>query len=156
MTATENSNSEFQAYEIGYLVLPSIAEDKLSAVVDKIKAIVARAGGKELDGEAPFMLDLAYTMSKTVGASRYVANEAYLGGLKFDLEPSKALEVKAAVEKIDEILRLLLIKVPREATFSFAKAQALLAEKEAREKQDKADAELAEETPRAASEAVVE
>jgi ribosomal protein S6 len=142
-----------QVYEVGYLILPSLAEEKLSTVVEKIKAAFERAGGKELDGEAPFLQDLAYTMSKTVGASRYVVNEAYLGWVKFELEPSKALEVKAELEKIDELLRFLLIKAPKETSFSFAKAQALLAEKEAKEREQKA----ASEEPNSPSvEAVVE
>jgi ribosomal protein S6 len=122
-----------QVYEVGYLILPSIAEEKLSDVVEKIKAVFAHSGGQELDGETPFLQPLAYTMAKTVGASRYVVNEAYLGWMKFELEPEKALEAKMALEKIDELLRFLLIKAPRETTFTFAKAKALLAEKEAKE-----------------------
>lgn len=136
-----------QVYEIGYLILPSLAEEKLSAVVDKIKAAFAQAGGQELDGEAPFLQPLAYTMSKTVGASRYVVNEGYLGWMKFDLEPAKALEVKAELEKVDELLRFLLIKVPRETSFTFAKAKALIAEKEAKEKEDRASSEEANSSP---------
>jgi ribosomal protein S6 len=123
-----------QFYEIGYLILPSIPEDGLSAVVDKIKAVVAKSGGKELEGEAPFKQDLAYTMSKTVGASRYVVSDAYLGWFKFELDPASALEVKTAVEKLDEVLRALMIKVPKETTFTFAKARELLAEAEAEAK----------------------
>lgn len=122
-----------QVYEVGYLILPSIAEEKLGDVVAKIKDILTKAGGKELDSEAPFLQSLAYTMSKTVGASRYVVNEAYIGWMKFELEPGKALEAKMALEKIDELLRFLLIKAPRKTTFTFAKAKALLAEKEAKE-----------------------
>jgi ribosomal protein S6 len=133
MANTEETKAESQVYEIGYLVLPSIGEDKVGGVVSKIKEAVAASGGQELEGEEPFMIDLSYTMSKTVGASKYVANEAYLGWLKFEIEPSKALEVKMALEKIDELLRFLLIKAPRETHFTFEKAKALLAEKEAKE-----------------------
>lgn len=122
-----------QVYEIGYLILPSIAEDKLGAVIDKIKAVFEKAGGQPLDGEAPVKIDLSYTMSKTVGASRYVVTEAYLGWMKFEMDPSKALEAKMALDKVDELLRFLLIKAPRESAFTFAKAQALITEREAKE-----------------------
>ena len=118
-----------QVYELGFLILPSIAEGELVSVVGKIKAVVEKAGGVEVAGEAPFKYPLSYTMSKTVGASRYVVNDAYIGWIKFELEPSQALEVKLGVEKISEILRSLLIKAPRETTFTFEKAKALLAEK---------------------------
>src|SRR3990167_2422584 len=119
-----------QIYEIGYLILPSLPEEGVVAVLAKLKEAVTQAGGEEAGGEEPFKYDLAYTMSKTIGASRYVVSDAYPGWLKFELDPTKALELKAAVEKLDEILRFLLVKVPRDSTFTFAKAKAFLAEKE--------------------------
>ena len=124
-----------QVYELGYLILPSIAEDALSGVVDKIRALVNEAGGKEIDSEAPFKQSLAYSMSKTIGASRYVLTDAYLGWIKFEVEPAKIAVVKTGVEKIAEILRFLLIKARRETTFTFAKAKALV-EEEVAEKED--------------------
>jgi len=117
-----------QIYELGYLILPSIAEDALSSVIDKIRVLIHEAGGKEVDSEAPFKQSLAYSMSKTIGASRYVLTDAYLGWIKFETEPAKIATVKAGVEKIAEILRFLLIKAHRETTFTFAKAKALVEE----------------------------
>ena len=128
MANTEESN----IYELSYLILPSIPEDKVGEVVLAIKGIVAKVGGTEIDGEAPFKQDLAYQMSKTVGSSKYVVNDAYLGWLKFELEVAKIDEVKSAVEKMPEVLRSLVIKATRETIFTFAKApDALLAVEEA-------------------------
>ncbi len=132
-----------QIYELGYLILPSIPEGELSHVVAKLKDVVAKAGGKEIDGEAPFKYPLAYSMDKTIGASHYVVSEAYIGWMKFELEPSAALELKMQVEQVDEVLRSLLIKTPRESVFTFAKAKEALAEKarlEAEEREAKEDA----------------
>ena len=140
-----------QTYEIGYLVLPSIPENELSGITDAIKAVVTKAGGTVLDGEEPFKYDLSYTMTKTIGASRYVVSEAYLGWLKFEGEPEQAVAIKAGLDKIDELLRLLLVKAPKETTFTFAKAREALEEAEA-----PVEAEAAEAAPRATSEAVVE
>ena len=72
-------------------------------------------------------------MSKTTGSNRYVVNDAYIGWLKFELPPESAPTVKEAVEKLDEILRFILIKAPKESVFTFAKAKAAIAEKEALE-----------------------
>ncbi|MDO8565457.1 MAG: 30S ribosomal protein S6 [bacterium] len=119
-----------QTYEIGYLILPSIPENELSGITDAIKAVVEKAGGTVLDGEAPFKYDLSYTMTKTIGASRYVVSEAYLGWLKFEGEPEQAVAVKSGLDKIDELLRFLLVKASRETTFTFAKAREALEEKE--------------------------
>ena len=116
-------------YELGFLILPSIPEDKLADVVDSIRKVVTKEGGTEIDAEAPFKQPLSYSMSKTIGASRYVLSDAYLGWIKFEIEPAKAPVIKADVEKIGEILRFLLVKTPRETTFTFAKARAAVEEK---------------------------
>ena len=125
MGNVETLKEEQTVYEIGYLILPSIPEDKLSSVTTAFRKVIAKEGGIEIAAEEPFKEDLAYPMSKTVGASRYVVNEAYLGWIKFESDRSKAPAIKAGVEKIDEILRFLLIKAPRETTFTFAQARAV-------------------------------
>ncbi len=115
-----------QVYELSYLILPSIPEDGLSGVVDKIKDAVSKAGGSLLDEEAPIELDLAYTMTKVVGASRYVVNEAYIGWVKFEAEPAGVPELADAINSMDEVVRSLLIKAPRETQFTFAQAKEAL------------------------------
>lgn len=122
-----------QIYEIGYLILPSIPEGQISDVVANLKSIIAKVGGQELDSEEPFKYELAYTMSKTVGQSRYVVKDAYLGWLKFEIDAAKIAEVKTGLERTNELLRFLLIKVPRKTTFTFAKARARLEESEKKE-----------------------
>ncbi len=129
MSTTEDHKEE-QVYELGYLVLPSIPEADLSAVVSNIQKIIKKEGAKELDSEAPELIDLAYTMSKVVGARKYLADEAYIGWVKFESEPEIAPKVKTAVEAMQEVLRLLLVKAPRETTFTFAAARAAQAEKD--------------------------
>lgn len=130
MSTTED-RAERTVYEIGYLVLPSIPEDSLADVVAKITTSFENEGGTRIDGEAPFKNDLSYEMSKQVGARKYVVREAYIGWVKFELEPSKIETVKAALEKMDELLRFLIVKVPRETTFTFAEARARKAALEA-------------------------
>lgn len=120
---------ELTVYEIGYLILPSIPEDKLSSVTSAIRKVIITEGGTEIDAEEPFKEPLAYTMSKTIGASRYVLSDAYLGWIKFEADRAKAPAIKAGMEKIEEILRFLLIKAQRETTFTLAKARAAVEEK---------------------------
>jgi ribosomal protein S6 len=129
MSTTED-HKEIQVYELGYLVLPSIPEESLSDVVATLQGIVKKSGGVEIASEDPIKIDLAYTMSKVVGARKYVANDAYIGWMKFEIEPSSVEAIKVDVEKLDEILRCLLIKAPRESAFTFAAAQRALEEAE--------------------------
>ena len=130
MVNLEGEKGEMTVYELGFLILPSIPEDKVSDIVDSIRKVITKEGGTEIDAEAPFKQDLAYSMSKTIGASHYVLTDAYLGWIKFEIERASVLIVKAGVEKIEEILRFLLVKAPRETTFTFAKARAAVEEKD--------------------------
>ena len=130
MVNLEGEKGEMTVYELGFLILPSIPEDKVSGIVDSIRKVITKEGGTEIDAEEPFKQDLAYSMSKTIGASHYVLTDAYLGWIKFEIERAGVLRVKAGVEKIEEILRFLLVKAPRETTFTFAKARAAVEEKE--------------------------
>jgi ribosomal protein S6 len=124
MTTTEDhQEGEAQVYEVGYLVLPSVSEDNLPKVVSNIVSIIEKAGAKPLDSEDPFLEELAYSMSKTIGARKYVVDEAYIGWMKFEAESNQVEEIKLSVDKLEEVLRTLLIKVPRETTFTFAKAR---------------------------------
>ncbi len=123
--ANTEDRGETVVYEIGYLVLPSIPEENVSNVVDSIKKIVEKNSGKEIDSEAPHKRNLAYPMSKVVGASKYVATDAYVGWIKFEVEPEKIGDIKSEVEALNEILRFLLIKAPRETMFTFASVKNL-------------------------------
>ena len=131
MSTTED-HKEAIVYELGYLVLPSVPEDNIPQVVSTIVSKIEKAGAKTLDSESPFLERLAYSMSKTVGARKYVVDEAYVGWMKLEAEPSTIGLIKTEIEKIEEILRTLLIKVPLETTFTFAKArEARIAKEEA-------------------------
>lgn len=124
-----------EVYELGFLVLPSIALEDLSNVTQKIEALIEKNGGEKIDGEEPMKIDLSYPMTKIVGASRYVVNDAYIGWIKFEAESAGVPAIKAGVEKMDELVRSLLIKAPRESAFTFASAREALEEaaKEAEE-----------------------
>jgi len=130
MVNLRSEKEEMIVYEIGYLILPSISEDNLSSVTNAIRKVITTEGGTEIDAEEPVKESLAYSMSKTVGASRYVLSDAYLGWIKFEVDRSKAPAIKVGVEKIEEVLRFLLIKAPRETTFTFAKAREAMETKE--------------------------
>ena len=122
MSATED-RKESQVYELGYLVLPSVAEDALPDVVNTLKGIIKKSDAKELDSEDPIRIDLAYTMQKQVGARKYVVDDAYIGWIKFESDSSNIKEIHDAVAKLDEILRFLIVKTERETRFTFAQAR---------------------------------
>ncbi|MHB1330916.1 MAG: 30S ribosomal protein S6 [Minisyncoccota bacterium] len=152
MSITED-HKEKEVYELGYLVLPSIPEDGLSDVVNAIKGIIKKSGGVEIASENPIKFDLAYTMSKVVGARKYVVDDAYIGWVKFEVEPSSTLEINEAVKGLDEVLRFLLIKAPRETHFTF---EASFKAKEEEEAMEEAKKNASQEASEDTSEKVVE
>lgn len=123
-------NDELSVYEVGYLVLPSLPEDKVPEVATVVREVFVKEGGMEISAEEPVKRDLAYSMSKTIGASRYVLTDAYFGWIKFEVGPSKIEAINLKLRKIPEILRFLLIKAPRETVFTMAGARAEALEKE--------------------------
>lgn len=129
MSTTED-RKENQVYELGYLLLPSLVEESLSDAVQAIKGIIKKAGFAELDSEDPLRMDLAYTMSKTIGARKYIVDEAYIGWVKFEGEGTSLAEVNTAVTALDEVLRFLIVKAKRETVFTFASAEQARKEKE--------------------------
>ncbi|MES2214129.1 MAG: 30S ribosomal protein S6 [Patescibacteria group bacterium] len=141
-------------YEVGYLVLPSVPEENLPKVVSSIVSIIEKAGGKTLDSEDPFLQDLEYSMSKVVGARKYVVDDAYIGWMKFQATPDVVEEIKNSIDKIEEILRTLLIKVPKETTFTFAAARQARAERE--EALNNPEPQVAAEAPEAEAAPVVD
>ena len=135
MSITED-HGESQVYELAYLILPSIPEEDLPQVVAKIQKTIEKAGGERIDSEEPFLRELTYEMSKTVGASRYVVKNAYLGWIKFDLPLPVEVEkhpieaIKGEIEKMAEVLRFLLVKASRETKFTFASTRVIKIEPE--------------------------
>lgn len=155
MSITEDHiEVDVAVYEIGYLVLPSVTPDNIPNVDTTIRSLIEKAGATPLDSEDPVLEDLAYSMSKTISARKYVVDEAYIGWMKFEAESSMVEGIKLAVDKIEEVLRTLLIKVPRETTFTFKAAR------EAREAKEEAlnnpVAEVMEETLEASMPKVVD
>jgi len=141
MSTTED-HKEANVYELGYLVLPSVPGENIPQVVSNIVSIIEKVGAKTLDSENPGLEPLAYSMSKTVGARKYIVDEAYIGWIKFEIQPDLVEEIKSKVEKMEEILRLLLIKAPRETAFTFSKARAEREVKEAPEAPTLAEGEV--------------
>jgi Ribosomal protein S6 len=140
MSITED-RKEPLVYELGYLLLPSIAEDQLSQAVDTIKGILNKSGAKELDSEEPLKIDLAYTMSKAIGARKYVVDEAYIGWVKFEVDGGVVNDIEASIKKLEEVLRHLIVKTTKETHFTFAGALKAREDKERALEEAKREAE---------------
>ena len=103
-------------YELGYILLPSITEDR-ALIEEKVLAdIFTQNGGGMISGEHPILIDLAYPMLKVVHAHREKCNQGYFGWMKFEIETENITEVKKTLDLSETILRYLLVKTVRENT----------------------------------------
>jgi ribosomal protein S6 len=105
-------------YEIGYLIVSSVPEEKVPESVDQIRKIVNDGGGSIIAEEMPKREDLAYTMRiKTVSGAYEKYDQAYFGWIKFEVGSNRIEAVKKALETLPFMLRMLLITTVRENTY---------------------------------------
>ncbi len=110
------ADSRLKVYEVGYLLLPTIAEEHLAAEVQNIKAIIEKNDGVFITEDFPKLRPLAYTMRKTATGSNLKFSSAYFGWIKFEVNPSMIPTIQAGLEKNGNILRFMLIGTVRENT----------------------------------------
>ncbi len=114
---------QLNVYEVGYLLSPLVAEEKVVDEVNNIRLVLEASGGLIVSEENPKMIGLAYTVSKSISSKKSSFDNAYFGAIKFSLLPNKISEVKVSLDKNDLILRFLIIKTVKDTPrVSFAPA----------------------------------
>lgn len=106
-----------QVYEIGYLLVSSIPEEKVASEVEALKAILTKKGAEFIGEEAPELKVLSYTMVKKIGPTNHSFDKGYFGWFKFELASKEIESVKKAFEENDNMLRMLLINTIKENTY---------------------------------------
>ena len=112
-----------QVYEIGFHILPTVAEEKLGDEVAVIRGAIEKAGGTIISEEFPKMRDLTYTMKKYIDTKKTSFAKAYFGWIKFELDVEAVAGIKTVADTHPNVLRHIIIKTVRENTL-FVKPQA--------------------------------
>jgi len=121
-----------QVYELGYHIVSTVAEENLPKEVETLKAIVLQDGGSLVSEGEPKLINLAYSMTKSVADTKKKFNTAYFGWLKFETKSELMPMIKKAVDANPNVLRYLLIKTVRENTLYVPKLNSIkVGEKEA-------------------------
>ncbi len=107
---------EPRVYEIGYHILSSVDEGNIEKEREALVAIITKFNGMVISEEIPALIDLAYDMDKIIENKRHIYSQAYFGWIKFDLSPEVIVSLEKEVEKLNNILRFILIKTVRENT----------------------------------------
>ncbi len=108
---------QVQVYEIGYLLVSTIPEEKVSEEVTSLKSILTKKGAEFIGEELPELRTLAYTMIKKIGTSNHKFDQGYFGWFKFSLPKKEIESIKKAFEDNKSMLRTLIIKTIKENTY---------------------------------------
>ncbi len=114
----EENEPKFGVYEVGYLVVPTVAEENVGGEVTKLKDILTSHGATFIADEYPKMMELAYEMSRTIANKKVKFTTGYFGWVKFEMSAEGIVSAKPELDKNESIIRYLLIKTVRESTLT--------------------------------------
>ncbi len=102
------TNEQVSIYEVGYHLLPTLAEDALSEEANKVKAIITKEGGEIISEALPELKSLAYEIEKYT--------RTYFGWVKFSISPDAISKIKTTLDASNNILRHLIVGTVKEST----------------------------------------
>jgi ribosomal protein S6 len=118
MENEEKNSARMSVYEVGYHMVPTIAEENLGGEVTSFKDELASHGAVFISDEYPKMMELAYEMSRSISNKKQKFSYAYFGWVKFECTTEQAKVIKDMLDKNEKLVRYLMIKTVRESTMS--------------------------------------
>mgnify|MGYP001610340382 FL=1 len=112
-------------YEVGYHIIPTVAEENLEKVVGGIRAVIEKAGGSFIAEGAPTLTKLAYPMEAREGDRRVSHDRGYFGWVKFEAPVAVADMLEEMLKADANILRSIVFRTVREETRARMKAPTL-------------------------------
>lgn len=107
---------ERKIYEIGYLLAPYLPVAEITGSAETmIKAKIEAVGGEVTSTLDPVMTRLAYTITKVINNKHTKFSDAYFGALRFKAPAEMLKKLEADWKKDDNIVRFLLITLPKGA-----------------------------------------
>ncbi len=131
---------ENRTYELGYLLVPTITEDKVADSIAALAKIITDAAGTVHTQSEAEHIDLTYTITVDHVGKKEKWDTAYFGSMKFTAEPEQIAAIQKALDADMHIVRYLLTKTSLENVIAFKKPTGARREKVAVEE----DAVLAE------------
>ncbi len=110
--------SDLNVYEVGFHIVPKVAEGDVPAEVEAIKSILSSHGASVIAEETPRMIQLSYEMARKASGRRESFSRAYFGWIKFEADAEHAEAIGPTVAKNANVLRSILISTVRESTLS--------------------------------------
>lgn len=125
-----------QIYEIGFHIAPFVGDENVAHEVGEIKNALDKIKADIISEDFPRLRPLAYPIDKQIKGDKKICNEAYFGWVKFETSTDLIADFKSEIEKLDNVLRFIILKTVRENTLHGSK---FLREKDARKEKKEDD-----------------
>lgn len=103
------AESELKLYELGYHLIPTIAQGKIEDVVRDLVTLIEKHEGAVRGGELPEMRDIAYAISQRTDSGKKEFKNTYFGWMNIDLAPDQAEVLKEELKGNESVLRFILL-----------------------------------------------
>lgn len=108
-------NNDKNLYELGYLLIPVISEEKLVEEANLVRSAIESNGGLIVNEEQPKMRKLSYEIAHNVaGGRRTRYDDAHFGWMRFNLSPASVKKMEEELKKNPSMLRYLVINLSKE------------------------------------------
>jgi len=118
----EKKEVRLSVYEVGYIMLPTIAEENLGGEVTSFKDMFLENKAAFISDEYPKLIELAYEMSRSIDNKKQKFSYGYFGWVKFECNTDQAKVIKDILDKNEKLVRYLMIKTVRENTMSIKRS----------------------------------
>lgn len=108
--------STARVYELAYLFVPTLEEEKSTQVFGDLKNLLETKGAQFISEEMPRLIELTYEMSRIIENKKTWFSTAYFGWIKFELEPGMLKEIEEVLARDEQLIRYMIIKTIRENT----------------------------------------
>jgi ribosomal protein S6 len=117
----EEKNIDSRVYEVSFLFVPTLSEDEVLNSFNSLRELILSFEGETISDEMPKIIELAYTMQKTIKNKINKFDNGYFGWIKFFMDAEKVSELKKKLDLSSEIIRFLIVKTVKENTMSLKK-----------------------------------
>ena len=116
-----DAKEQGRVYEIGFHIAPLVGDENVSHEVSGIKSLLEKINAEIISEDFPRLRALAYPLSKKIKGAKNTFKECYFGWVKFEADPEKLAEFEEGVEKLENIIRFLIVKTVKDNTLYGAK-----------------------------------
>jgi ribosomal protein S6 len=102
-------------YELGYHLIPTLAEEDVPEAVSKIMAFLKAENAAFVGERFPAKISLAYPIAKRINGKRNNFESAYFGWVAFEIPREASAKLKALLDQHPSVLRYLIVRTDREA-----------------------------------------